>query len=215
MKSSDQAVAIGQQYQGMSHPEVYVGMVSPCTTCLNQRSITSADGKPPCPRRVAASQKLELDNNNMDSTFWNLVVLTGVQQGQQDDGTKPLANPVYDNASNSILVWAAAFKDNGPTIGPSGNLLSPDILDPNFSSDWLQCKPLPYTPRDSEAQYFQKGCLMQGDQVEISGSLRQQVTANPDGTSQALPLGGTVHKVNASGQYPLQPVSKDLCVSGL
>lgn len=199
----------------MSHPSVYLGIASPCSTCLNQRSVVSDDGKPACPRRIAASQKLELDDNNLDSSYLDLVVLTGVQPGQQDDGTKPLANPVYDDASNSILVWAATFKDNGPTIGPSGNLLSPDILDPSFSSDWLQCKPIPFTPRDSEAQYFQKGCLMEGDQVEISVSAQQQVVGTTTGDSQALALAGTIHKVNAYGQYPRQPVSKDLVISGL
>jgi len=215
MRPYDQAVSIGQQYKGMSHPQTFMGIASPCSTCLNQRSTISDDGKPACPRRIAASQKLELDDNNLDSSYLGLVVLTGVQPGQQDDGTQPLANPVYDTASNSILVWAAAFKDNGPTIGPSGNLLSPDILDPNFSSDWLQCRSLPFTPRDSEAQYFQRGCLMEGDQIEISVAARQQVTGTPDGDSQALALAGTVHKVNAYGQFPRQPVNKDLCVSGL
>ena len=215
MKASDQAVVIGQQYKGMSHPQVYLGIVSPCAGCLNQRSVISDDGKPACPRRIAASQKRELDDNNIDSSHLDLVVLTGVKPGEQDDGTKPLANPVYDEASNSILEWSAAFKDIGPTLGPSGNLLSPDILDPSFSSDWLQCKQVPFTPRDSEAQYFQKGCLMGGDQIEISVSTRQQVVGSPDGDSRALALGGTVHKINAYGQFPRQPVSKDLCVSGL
>ena len=112
----------------------------------------------------------------MDSSHLNLVTLTGSTQAQQDDGSQPLQNPVYDDASNTILVWAAALKDNGPTVGPDGNLLSPDILDPSFSSDWLQCKALPFTPRDTEAEYFSKGALMEGDQVEMTWSLPPRTT---------------------------------------
>lgn len=181
---------------------------------MNQRSVPADDGRPACPRRIAASQKQQLDDQNQDSSYLDLVVLTGSQQGQQDDGTKPLSNPVYDDASNSILIWGAAFKDNGPLVGPDGNVVSPDILDPSFSSDWLQCKALPFAPRDSEAAYFQKGCLMEGDQVELTVATNQQVDAASDGSSSPIQILGTVRKMNVHGQFPRQPVSKDLCVSG-
>ncbi len=214
MKPTDQAIVIGQQFHSLSIPQSYLGIVSPCSSCLNQRSAISDDGKPACPRRIAAAQKQNLDANNQDSSDLALVVLTGTSDGQQDDGTMTLSNPVYEDSLNTILVWVAAFKDNGPTVDSGGNLLSPDILDPSFSSDWLQCKSRPFVPRDSEAQYFQKGCLMEGDQVEIQFSPRQQVTGQPDGDSAAIAAAGTVHKINAHGQFPRQPVSKDLCVSG-
>ena len=214
MRSSDQANTIGKQFHSMSIPQTHLGIVSPCSTCLNQRSVQSSDGRPSCPRRAAAAMKQELDEQTLDSSYYNLLVLTGSAPGQQDDGTKPLTNPVYDSPSNSILVWAATFKDNGPTIGSDGTVLSPNILDPKFSSDWLKCWASPFAPRDSEAQYFQKGCLMEGDQVEIVVGPKQQVTAQQSGLSQAIPIDGTVTKINANGQYPRQPVQKDLCVSG-
>ncbi len=214
MNPSDQAVVIGKQTHGLSTPEAHLAIVSPCSVCLNQRSLPSQDGRPACPRRWAAFQKQELDTDGLDSSYYDLLTLTGTTPGQYDDGTKPLANPVYDAPSNSILVWGATFKDNGPTIDANGNVLSPDILDPNFSTDWIQCWSFPFAPKDSEAQYFQKGALMGGDQVEVVVAPMQQVTMAQDGTTQSIPVDGYVTKINANGQFPRQPVSKDLCISG-
>jgi len=174
----------------------------------------SVDGKPPCPRRVAAFMKQELDLNNEDSSSLNLLILTGTAPGQTDDGTQPLVNPVYDSSSNSILVWTATLKANGPTFAANGSVLSPNILDPNFSSDWIQCCTHPFSLRDPESHYFHKGCLMEGDQVEIIVSTNHQTKTQSDGTSVAIPIEGTVTKINTIGQFPLQPVTKDLCPSG-
>ncbi len=174
----------------------------------------SVDGKPPCPRRVAAFMKQELDLNNEDSSNFNLLVLTGITPGQTDDGTKSLTNPVYDTSSNSILVWAATLKANGPTFAADGSVLSPNILDPKFSTDWIQCSSYPFTPRDPGSHYFHKGCLMEGDQVEIVASSSHQTNTKSDGASVVLPIAGTLTKINVTGQFPLQPVTKDLCPSG-
>jgi hypothetical protein len=214
MRTSNQADVIAQQFHGLSIPQSHYGIVSPCSTCMNQRSIPSSDGKPACPRRAAAIAKQELDDNGFDSSNLGLVVLTGNSPGDQDDGTKSLTNPVYDPSSNSILVWSATFKDNGPTYASDGTLVSPDILDPNFSSDWLQCWVQPFSPREGAAQYFQKGCLMEGDQVEIVVSNTQQINKQSDGTLIPMPIAGSVQKVNATGQFPLSPLTKDLVPSG-
>jgi hypothetical protein len=216
MQPYNQANIVSQQFQGRSIPQSHQGIVSPCSSCLNQRATSdSIGGKPSCPRRVAAAAKQQLDNNSIDSSQYDLLVLTGSNPGEQDDGTKALSNPVYDSTTNTILVWSATFKDNGPTFADDGTVLSPDILDPNFSSDWIQCWQRPFTPRDPEATYFQKGCLMEGDQVDIIVNSAQQISTNSiNGDSSPLPIDGTVNKVQSVGQYPLQPILKDLTISG-
>ena len=212
--SDERAINLAKQFNSFSIAQSHQGIVSPCSSCLNQRSVTGLQNRPFCPRRSAVVSKQQLDNQNVDSSHYNLLVLTGTSSGLQDDGTKPLANPVYDSSSNSILVWVATFKDNGPVIAADGTVLSPNINDPSFSSDWIKCQSFPFTPREHEASYFQKGCLMPGDQVEVSISPNQQITAQSNGSYNSLPISGTITKFNIIGQFPLQPVNKDLCVSG-
>jgi hypothetical protein len=212
MKPVDQAISLAQQSRSQSTPQSYLGIVSPCSTCINQRSLPSADGRPACPRRFEASLKQQIDANGMDSSTSNLVTLAS--NGVVDDGTKPLTNPVYDNADNAILIWVAAFKDNAPKVDSTGQLLSPDILDPNFSTDWIVCQNTPVVPQDSEAQYFQKGCMMQGDQIQITISTSQQIMSQAGTDPISLQVSGTAKKINAYSLFPRLPVTKDLAVAG-
>lgn len=210
----EQAVSIAQQYRAQSAPQSFQGIVSPCSVCINQRIFPTSDGRPGCPRRVAAFHKQELETAGLDSSSLDLVVLTGVN-GATDDGTQPLVNPVFDTATNTILIWTASVKDNPPRVDPvSGAMVTPGLVDPAFSTDWITCQSFPVTPRDSEAQFFQKGTMMEGDQVEILLVFQQQITTNPDGTSDALNVIGTAHKVNFHSLYPRIPVNQDLCPSG-
>lgn len=214
MKPVDQAVSIAQQYRANSAPQSFQGIVSPCSVCKNQRIAQTDDGRPGCPRRAAASLKQELDSQGTDSSSLDLVVLTGVNS-QSDTGSSPLSNPVYDTASNSILIWVATVKDNPPKVDPvSGSMVSPGLIDPSFSTDYIVCRPFPVAPRDSEAQYFQKGAFMQGDQLEILLVPQQQITTSADGDSQAINVSGTAHKVNFHSLFPRIPVDQDLCVPG-
>jgi hypothetical protein len=214
MRPVDQAISIAQQSRAYARPESLQGIVSPCSVCVNQRIAQTPDGRPGCPRRSAASLKLQMDDQGADSSSLDLVVLTGVN-GQSDDGTQPLANPVYDTATNTILVWTAAINDNPPLVDQSsGAVVSPGLLDPAFSTDWIVCRPLPFTPQDSEAQYFQKGALMEGDQVEATVATKQQVSVDAAGNSAALSLAGTVRKVNFHTLFPRIPVDQDLAVPG-
>jgi hypothetical protein len=155
-----------------------------------------------------------MDSQGVDSSSLDLVVLTGVG-GQSDDGTQSLANPVYDSPSNSIHVWVATIKDNPPkTDSATGAVVSAGLLDPSFSTDWIVCHQFPMSPRDSEAQYFQKGALMEGDQVEILVAPQQQISVDSTGGSNAVNIAGTVHKVNFHTMFPRVPVDQDLCVPG-
>lgn len=144
----------------------------------------------------------------------DLVVLTGVN-GEADDGSKPLANPVYDTGSKSILVWIATVKDNPPRVDAStGKVVSPGLLDQDFSSDWIVCRQFPVAPRDTEAQYFQKGAFMEGDQVEVLFVPQQQVVSDSEGNSKAINVAGTATKVNFHTLFPRLPVEQDLAVPG-
>jgi hypothetical protein len=213
MRPTDPAISIAQNYRALSLPQGFLGIVSPCSTCTNQRALPAADGRPACPRRVAAARKIELDSLQLDSSQYTSVILTGMN-GVADDGTKPLSNPVYDAPSNLIQIWVATLKDNAELVNKDGSVASPDLLDPAFTTDWIQCRPLPFGPRDTEAQYFQKGCLQEGDQLEIQVSPTQQVLASTTAGSNVM-LDGTVHKVNHHSLFPRVPVNQDLCVSGL
>jgi hypothetical protein len=214
MRPTDQSISIAQQYRANSAPQSFQGIVSPCSVCQNQRIAQTEDGRVGCPRRSAVSLKQSLDNNGADSSSLDLVVLTGVS-GQVDDGTQPLVNPVYDTATNSILVWTASIKDNPPKVDPvTGAVVSPGLLDPAFSTDWISCQPFPVAPRDSEAQYFQKGAMMEGDQVEVLLVKQQQVVSDSTGNSIAINVPGTVHKVNFHSTFPRVPVDQDLAPAG-
>jgi hypothetical protein len=210
----DFAISIAKQNQAMSAPQSLQGIVSPCSVCVNQRISQAADGRPGCPRRSAVSLKQEMDDNGADTSSLSLVVLTGID-GASDDGTQPLANPVYDSSSNSILIWTAGIKDNPPKVDPvSGAMVSPGLLDPAFSTDWISCMPFPVAPRDSEAQYFQKGALMEGDQVEVLLVPQQQIVSDSVGGSYAINVPGTAQKVNFHSLFPRVPVDQDLCPAG-
>lgn len=214
MKTVDQAISIAQQYRANSAPQSFQGIVSPCSVCKNQRIAQTEDGRPGCPRRSALSLKQELDAKGADSSSLDLIVLTGIN-GQKDTGGSPLANPVYDTASRSILVWVATVKDNPPRVDAETEVMvSPGLTDPAFSTDWIVCRPFPVTPRDSEAQYFQKGAFMEGDQLEILFVPQQQITTDLDGNSQAVNVTGTAQKVNFHSLFPRVPVDQDLCVPG-
>lgn len=213
MRPVDPAISIAQQYRANSAPQSYQGIVSPCSVCKNQRVAQTDDGRSGCPRRAAASLKRQMDDQGVDSNSLDLVVLTGLN-GQSDDGSQPLANPVYDTSSNSILVWVATVKDNPPRVDDNGIVATPGLLDPSFSTDWIVCRPFPVAPRDSEAQYFQKGAFMEGDQLEILLAPQQQIVTDADGDSQALNVSGTAQKVNFHSLFPRIPVEQDLCVPG-
>lgn len=214
MRPVDQSIARAKQDRALSLPQSFQGIVSPCSVCVNQRVAQTDDGRPGCPRRTAASLKQAMDAQGVDSSSLDLVVLTGVS-GKSDDGTQPLANPVYDSPSNSIHVWVSTIRDNPPKVDDTtGAVVSPGLLDPAFTTDWIVCHPFPVAPRDSEAQYFQKGAMMEGDQVEILLAPQQQVTSDAAGDSTTVNIAGTAHKVNFHTLYPRLPVDQDLCVPG-
>src|ERR1017187_1560775 len=214
MRPTDQSVSIAKQARALVAPQSFQGIVSPCSVCNNQRIANTDDGRPGCPRRSAASLKQQMDSQGVDSSSLDLIVLTGVD-GQSDDGTQSLANPVYDSPSNSIHVWVATIRDNPPkNDATTGAVVSAGLLDPSFSTDWIVCHQFPMSPRDSEAQYFQKGALMEGDQVEILVAPQQQISVDSTGNSNAVNIAGTVHKVNFHTMFPRIPVDQDLCVPG-
>lgn len=210
----NQVVSLAKQHRAISAPQSFQGIVSPCSVCLNQRIAQTDDGRPGCPRRAASDLQQTMVSQGVDASSLDLVVLTGVN-GQSDTGTLPLANPVYDTPSNSILVWVATVRDNPPKTDPvTGSVVSPGLLDPSFSTDWISCQPFPVAPRDSEAAYFQRGAMMEGDQVEILIAQQQQLTVDQTGNSHTLNVSGTAHKVNFHTLFPRIPVDQDLSPAG-
>jgi hypothetical protein len=189
---------------------IHLAVVSPCSACKNQAAL-AVDGKPACPRRAAQSELQSAQAAGVDTSAIQHLALFGTE-GTAQEGNGSLLNPVYSSDLHAILVWVALLIDNGPLTDRSGNQISPNILDPSFDTSYIQCRSIPVTPRDNEAAYFQKGAFAEMDQLEVSLSAFQQMTAD----SQAKPLliGGTTQKMNFIFNHPRTPVNKDLCPSG-
>lgn len=184
-------------------------IVSPCSQCSNQLSEMSSDGKPFCPRRkwIADQASYQQQNGNPDPRLAPLT-LYGTEDTAQA-GDQSLRNPVYDKNSNSTLVWIAALRDNSGLRDGDGNVIVPSILDPSFipnSTEYIQCRLLPFVPAQHEAAYRASGGLKEGDQLIATTVQNQQfnaaavvdTTIPDDDSSQytSVLVEGVVSKVN-------------------
>jgi hypothetical protein len=203
-----------KQYTGLQLPETYLAVVSPCSGCANQLA-QSQNGMPACPRQAAILQMQDLQNNNISSANIVPLTLTGNEDNPNSSNTG-LVNPVYSQAYNSILVWVAALKDNQGIFDENGVQLCPDLNDPNFNTAYIQCKPLPVTPRAHEADYFSKGGWQEWDQIEVNAIKTPLSLPDPNNPGQSVnaPIEGSAKKINIANFYPQQPVFVDHSVDG-
>jgi hypothetical protein len=197
-------------------------IVSPCSTCANQRSTPDPNGgmQNTCPRRVYQSTYVQLqaspdqdDVNTLPSI--RHLALTGIKS--QDDAnnfTGGLVNPVYDDAGNSILTWVAMVVDNDVVYDPaSGDIINPSILEGAavYNTDFIQCKPLPYGPNMNEANLFQSGGLREWESVSVVDSVEQP---SLDGFTVES-YGGSVQRAILLGQTPRKPTFDHECPDGV
>jgi hypothetical protein len=194
---------------GVNNP-VHLAVVSPCSSCKNQLTVSS-DNKPACPRRVLAQNLAIMESNGTDTTPLQHMALYGTE-GTSNEGDGSYRNPVYSDDLHAILVWAAFLEDNGGVYDSQGNLVCPSLLNPSFDTSYIQCRSIPVTLRENEATYFQNGALAENDQLEVTISARQQMTT--DGSEQSILIDGFCKKVNFIFYHPRTPLNKDLCPAG-
>jgi hypothetical protein len=201
-------------------------VVSPCSTCMNQNSIMTPEGKPACPRRKWQADQTtyqQQQNGNSDPRLVPLC-LYGTE-GTPQYGNQALTNPVYDNTGKSALVWIATTRDNSGIRDINDNVVAPSILDPTFIpqyTDWIYCRPLPYIPAQHEAAYRQSGALKEGDVIIAISAENQQnyPTTNVDQKlTQAqydtvLAVGGVVQKVDLAFNTPRANVDIGHTIAG-
>lgn len=203
----------------MSQPSAFA-ILSPCSTCANQRAVPDANGgfQNYCPRRNwqnIYSDTLASTNPTEQAGAPNLrhLALTGVQDAD-DSGTFTgnLVNPVYDNTGGSILVWVAKVENNTPIKDSSGNVLNPSILtgSGSFDTNYIQCETLPFGPETNEATFFQNGGYREWEVLSVTPNLQQQ---SIDG-STLIPNGGSVKRAIMVGQTPRKPSYDHQCPEG-
>jgi hypothetical protein len=124
----------------------------------------------------------------------------------------PLNNPVYDDSSQSIIVWAATYSTNRAILDTSGVMVNPS-LDQGlnvFDTTYIQCEPLPFSPNADEHGYFLNGALKEGDSIQISKN-RNQYT--PSGLNLKN-IAGSVARSSITGTIPRNPTLSDNSPSG-
>ena len=190
------------------------GIVSPCSTCSNKRAVPdTVNGLPACPRLEAQAAKSEYTAIGLSTIQFDPLALTGNEDADPPTNSTSLVNPVYSTALNSILVWVATVKDNATIYDSDGNLVNPDLLDPDFDTNYIRCKEKPITPADHESVYRQKGAWNENDQLNITFSGTQQTIPGTDSSTLVL-LNGFANKVNFAYSSPRIPADRDYGVSG-
>ena len=179
----------------------YLGIVSPCSTCLNQRSFSDPlTGLPACPRRASQALQSELNNVGLTTIQVEPLSLTGNEDIPNSTSTSFL-NPVYSETYNSVLVWVATIADN------------PNLLESDFNTNTIFCRGKPIIPADHESVYRSKGAWAEGDHLHIQITENQQVLQNNNDVSPIL-IEGIANKINLSYAAPRVPQDRDYSISG-
>jgi hypothetical protein len=191
----------------------YFAVVSPCSTCNNQRSEPDMIlGLPACPRREAQAFQSQLQIAGLSSAQVDPLVLTG-NENNPTAAPNALVNPVYSDTLNTVLVWIATIPDNPARYDDNGNVVNPMLLDPSFDSNYISCRKYPVTTSDTEAAYRTKGAWSEGDQLKVTEVGTQQTFIGDNGPTPVL-LGGFAEKVNFSYSAPRTPLDRDYSVAG-
>lgn len=197
-------------------------ILSPCSTCVNQRSVPDPNGgrQNICPRRGWQSSysimtsNVDADPDNSTSSVRHLA-LTGIDsQDEANNFSGGLVNPVYDDTGKSILVWIAMVSDNDAVTDPTtGAIVNPSILTgpTQFNTDYIQCKSYPYGPETNEASLFQSGGFREWETLSVTDNIEQP---SLDGQSTES-YGGTVKRAILLAQTPRKPTFDHECPEGI
>jgi hypothetical protein len=175
---------------------IHTGIVSPCSACKNQRA--SNDGaKPFCPRR-----------------YWTDFAAQGGEANRYllhsgTDSTDKIANPVYIESENCVLLWVATLENNQPRVDTEGKQVVGSLLDPDYDTDWMHCELYPYVCED-QASLYQNGAYKEGSQLLLFSFPTYQVS--PMGERQVF--AGVARKINFPQYFSFQTPDEDLIASG-
>lgn len=200
-----------QLHSTLAVPKAQLAVVSPCSECKNRRT-EAKDGKSACPR-LALRQKEEQGKASGQPLppAYDLALKTGTS-------SDALANPVYDDENNHILIWAAHLQDN-MGVYRDGKLVPESVLgSANFDTDYIVCSQLPYMLGESEAAYRARGAYRGWDSletVEIQPFPLDVAHPGVEADYDSLRVAGYARKIDVPYNYPRQPVSKDLSPQGM
>lgn len=196
-------------------------ILSPCSTCVNQRSSPDPDGRSNvCPRRLWQQTYSQLSSSPEDDDRNSLpnirhLALTGIKsQDQASNFAGGLVNPVYDDEGHSIVVWVAMVSDNDAVTDPATrDIVNPSILTgPNsFNTDFIQCRSFPFGPGTNEANLFQNGGLREWELLSVNENLEQPSLDGLTTESYA----GTVTRATLLRQAPRKPTFDHECPEGI
>jgi hypothetical protein len=191
-----------------------LAIVSPCSTCKNQRSEPDANGLAACPRRFWQNQAKIVaarQNSNDVTSHFPVLIATGKERYGDTSGGA-LINPVYWDQGNCIAVWVAKLEDNQAIVSDTGRITNTDILSDSFDTTYTNCSLYPYTPEGNENEYFQKGSLKEGERIMVTDTSQQQLFSD---NLLAVPIGGTVKRANFFYKVPRTPVDDHQSPEGL
>lgn len=195
-------------------------IVSPCSSCSNQRSAPDPKtGAPPCPRRVwqqtynQLSQSSDPDDQAAAIRMRHLALTGNASQDSAASLSGALTNPVYDDPGHSVLIWVAAVASNDAVRDPStGAFVSQSILaGPSaFDTSNIQCSQRPYGPMDNESAMHQTGAFREWEPVTVHDGFTQPTQ---DGmATEDYP--GVVRKTTLLRQAPRKDVYDHNCPEG-
>lgn len=125
------------------------------------------------------------------------------------DQTDKLANPVYLETENTVLIWVATLDRNQGAF-KDGKRVCPDILNPGFDTNYINCRDYPYTIKQSEIEMYGGGVYKEGDQLEVTSFPSPQVNSVGD----QIPVAGFAKKVTLASRHSFLLPDEDLLVPG-
>lgn len=192
-----------------------LGVVSPCSTCANQRSVSDSNGNMNiCPRRSWQSQYVTeiAGDTNAQARAASIKQLALTGTTTDPSLTTPLQNPVLDTDGATVLVWTALFAPNRAKLDVNGNLINPNLSDgqSGYDTNYIICEQYPYTPNVDEHGYYLNGALKEWEPIQVTQGVDQY---EPDGVTLKH-IAGTVNRASFGGTIVRNPVLFDNAPSG-
>jgi hypothetical protein len=188
-----------------------LGIVSPCSTCKNFRTADEGDSLPACPRRLWQSRADALAQSGSPASSPDPYLL----RAARDPDQRALENPVAWPEGQSRLVWIATLEDNRALTNASGRTVEPDLFAPDFNTNRINCRRLPYVPATREADYYAGGQLREGDHVFAQSFSFPQLDKNQPADRIELRVAGLVQKMTPMQKVTVTPAKRSVNPRGI
>lgn len=190
-----------------------LGIVSPCSKCKNFRDADQGDYLRACPRRLwqaradSVAQATEADGDTMPEPY--------LLRAARDPDQKSYENPVAWPEGQTRLVWIAALEENQAIVASDGSITSPDLYAPDFDTNRINCRRVPYVPAVREGDYYAGGQLREGDAVFAQSFSPPQMDKNQLGERVVLRIGGLVQKISPMQKLTVSPAKLSVNPRGI